>query len=634
MNLRPLEAGRLVDWSPQRSTTTVTQVIDASPVDILVSTHASPTNGLMTKPVPTRSTASAPDIVLETTPPKPQTPSQSPSLKLLREKMFAVHATDLVPQGGVMVAGARAIDPEKADKEPASFRPTLHFALGEMVRPHGRSSWEEKKYAVVLPLKDLEPQLTNVAPHDSFILGNFRIPEGAIFLAPEGAELEGLPDDVSVRRYKGDLRKAVSATIEDNGGWPVQMSGVTSDDPARIGERDINNPTFFKSLLDERPDLSFGTHIGSEVGEAYRFGVVEQSLLQLTRQWDRFGFPLETGSVKLYRALIDHNLERLQVVDHPAAREAVEAKRQHISSYLKLTDVDIGLRQRGLSLASTSESTQKLACKLSVLGPLGAILLKSQLSVAEEGPPSVGGLVEALSALPPNEVKEFQAKNPDVFEGVDPGVFQARYGVSRWLHQREDKEGLEAWVLEGIGSAKHPVGLLEELKENLKQNSHRSETALSILRRPVVQMNLAQEDGMTFSPGGPQSVMDAIKAHPKARRGLEAWSPQVAPDQEKALELLEKMELVRSLSACSQPDFESAVSKAHQQDWNQRDLERHLEEIGKPMNTVRFPDQMRGGDTLGAYELLRRDGSVHLDLSPDLWNSTDSLLQLYNRSEV
>src|SRR5665213_3380367 len=55
-----------------------------------------------------------------------------PSLPLqeIESKLFAVHATDFFPMDGVI----RVIDP-KIRGGGSYFRPTTHFALGELVRP-------------------------------------------------------------------------------------------------------------------------------------------------------------------------------------------------------------------------------------------------------------------------------------------------------------------------------------------------------------------------------------------------------------------------------------------------------------------------------------------------------------------
>ena len=551
-----------------------------------------------------------------------ETPPESPTLGELREKLFAVHATEFIPPGGEMKAGAVHLDPRKRSEEPASFRPTIHFALGEMVREHGHASWERKPYGIVLPLRDLEPQLANVSPHDSFVVGNFKLPPGAVFLAPEGAKVEGLPKYVQVKHYKGKLRDAVDKCIEDQGGWKVNMRGVSADDPAKIGDRDINTPDFFREMLKENPKLSFGSHIGSETGEAYRYGNIEQSLLQLDRGLSLSGLNLNNGEARLYTALIDHHLKRLQVVDHPSARKAVEAKKQHIAKYLALADRDLKFRKMGFSLAGATKSAQKLAGKLSFLGPIAPLLMGSVLGRAEEGKPSMGALTEALRSLPPKELAEFESKNPEVFKGVDMGAFRSRYAVARWMHQRKDEEGLEHIFLQNVQGAKEPLNLMQDLQEGLKEDSYRKEVALSIMRRPAVQMNLVAEEGMKLSLGSPRTLREAIKAHPVASRGLERWEPTAPPGYEASAELLKKVGGFLTISPPSKLSFSQCKRTGESQEWANERFHDSLKQMERPMNSVRNPDDIQPGEELSLLELVRRDGVKGVKIPPEAWQTS------------
>jgi hypothetical protein len=558
------------------------------------------------------------------TPPQPssETPSASPSLSELREKLYAVHATDFLPLSGEMVAGAKHVDPDKQDKEPPSFRPTIHFALGQMVAEHGRHSWDSKKFGVLLPLKDLEPQLANVSPHDTFIVGNLKLPPGAVVFVPEGTDTEGMPEHIQVQPYKGSLRKAIDERIQDSGGWSVKMDGVSNDDPAKVGDRDINSPEFFSELLKAKPGLSFGSHIGSEVGEAFRFGAIEQALVQFSRGFDPFGIALSNFDAKFYRAFIAHNAERLPQVTHPAAQRSLDEKKKNLESHLKVVDVDLKFRKKGFSLSRTSDQTRARAASLSFLGPLALPLLKSQLNVANDAKPRIPVMVEALSCLPPDELREFEKKNPELFQDVDKGALHARYAVSRWLHQRSDREGLESLLLDGMQKAKEPLELLGELSSVLKEDSYRKETALSILRRPAVQMNLQQEEGMQFSWGGPQTVTDVIKAHPQAREGLTAWDPAAEPNAAPEVELLSRLGRQYGVPAHQgKPSFEACRRKAQSKEFAQKRFQQDLADLNRPMNSLVPEDDRQPGLTLGLLELVDRDGINGQYLPKEAWQS-------------
>lgn len=555
-------------------------------------------------------------------------PGWKPSVEELREKMFAVHATDTIPSNGFLKAGAQHRDPDQRSKEPASFRPTIHFALGELVRPHGRASWEDKPFAVVLPLKSLEPQMTNLAPHDTFIVGDFRLPPGAIFLAPEGTQVDGLPEHVEVRTYQGVLRDAVDRTIADQEGWSVRMQGVSTDDPARMGNEDINSPDFFASLLKSNPGLSFGSHISSEVGEAYRFGQIEQSLVQLNRQYEH-SWALSTPETHFYRALIEHSVTRLKVPDHPAAKRAVEEKVNNLREHLKVVDADLAARGQGLTLVGACSEVRSKAIELASLGsPLGPVLA-SQLKQANDSPVSLGMLTEALHPLPPDELKHFIETNPSVFKQVDMGAFQARYAVKRWLEKRDDKEGLESLLYQGFEVAQQPTEVMRELEEYLEPSSYRSDLALSILRRPAVKQKLVQEEKMSFSPEGPRTILEAIQSHPEAAPGLGAWNPSVPAGEEEALSLLRELKEIWTVEASQSDSFRACRSATRSQRDAQRSLERSLSEVRQPLRSAREARDILAGDTLSLYERLQRRGSPPLGLTNEIWTSRASLLDHY-----
>lgn len=83
----------------------------------------------------------------------------------LGKLLFAVHATDHFPKDGILHAGY-GVHEEIPEWVP-NVRCTLHFSLGELVRPVGTGeeqwmTWENKLFAIVVPLENLFPQLINL----------------------------------------------------------------------------------------------------------------------------------------------------------------------------------------------------------------------------------------------------------------------------------------------------------------------------------------------------------------------------------------------------------------------------------------------------------------------------------------
>lgn len=103
---------------------------------------------------------------------------QDNRLEELCEKLFAVHATNKLPAEGILYAGfgGARFTHEVGNHLYPNVRWTVHFALGELVRPVGDDwmNWENSPYAVVTPLKSLMPQLININCYDTFVLGNFK----------------------------------------------------------------------------------------------------------------------------------------------------------------------------------------------------------------------------------------------------------------------------------------------------------------------------------------------------------------------------------------------------------------------------------------------------------------------------
>lgn len=197
----------------------------------------------------------------------------------MRDKLYAVHATDELPVG-VLKAGYG-----KDEGELAGVRTTVHFAIGELVRPVGKwMSWEKKKYAVVAPLRALLPQLVNLNCYDSFIVGDLEITDEMIVVAPVGT----VGNKVWV--YDAEtvtLREAVDQAIASLGGWKVTMSGKNKHEqylPAYVDGKDINTFEFFSQLLEELPHLSLGLRWDPHHGEAWRLAWLEMELVSVHKE--------------------------------------------------------------------------------------------------------------------------------------------------------------------------------------------------------------------------------------------------------------------------------------------------------------------------------------------------------------
>lgn len=602
-------------------------------------------------------------------------PENPPPLDVLRSKMFAVHATPILPQDGILKAGTRDITYDKRwDDEPPSFRPTIHFALGELVREHTGFSWDEQPYAVVTPLRALEPQLVNIFPHDTFVLGDYKLTEDATVLVPRGTDTSQLPPTVRVLKYNGGLglRGAVDQVIRDKGGWAVKMQpeGVATGSVAYIDDVEMNSADFFNSLFENSPHISFGTHINPERGDAFRFGVIEQTLNNLMKTYSDHWFRFSTVQTQLYKSLVNHNLSRLEATLQqasglaPEALQAFEAKKQKLAGWLNVVDVDLEIRHRlGRTLSGAPEWIQKEVqqhrYEPEKMREVVAKLADNLPDAVEEEEISPSVLAEMLDGMSPEELKEFMAENQTAFANTDLPRFYANYAVNRWIvikDKRAIEEGLDTMLADALPLKISPSEqrrhreseIFDDLKEYLTTDSNRLAVALNILNQPAVRDHLSEDYGFAFTEDGPKTLDDVLHAHPQTRLIFEQEELSLTEEQQTAYNILDSLGQVykpRYSKEEALESFRKANSTALNLRWSRDRLRQELETITQPMNTARNLDEMIAGDTLGLYELLRRDNKGAIDIWKKLgleqqfrhrfpndqafWNSDLSLLDIY-----
>ncbi len=575
-----------------------------------------------------------PEIKTEQEGPKFEySPENPPPLEVLESKVFAVHATSILPESGTLKAGVHNIS--ASDKwegdEPPSFRPTIHFALGELVQKHSWS-WEEHLYAVVSPLKNLESQLVNVFPHDTFVLGDLQLKEGMILLVPTGTDISKLPQGCEVKEYnpKTGLRKAVDSAITEKQGWHIQMKpeGVAIGSVAHIENVEMNDSKFFQSLFEKYPHISFGTHLDPERGDAFRFGVIEQTIKQVMKNYsDDHWFRFSTTEVSFHRSLIFHNLERLQQTIenstvNPQALNAFEEKKSKLLEWLNIIDCDLETRQRlGKTFTGASESIQKIVrTKRNDPAKLREFVDDRYLELPDaiqESKLSPTVLTEMLSGMSTQELVQFKTENEAVFSHISLPEFYSHYAVDRWIvvkNEQAQREGLDQLLASSLEQLptqpKERDGIFENLKKFLNEESNRLEVALTILRNPVVKKHLAEKFGMQFTENGPANLTEVIRAHPETRILFESQELSLPDEQKEAYQLLDAMGQIhrpRIDPREAMKNFRKANSLGFDIKWSKNRIQQELGTISKPMNTARNLDDMIAGTTMTLYEVLRRD---------------------------
>jgi|GEM_PF-2925818 len=212
------------------------------------------------------------------------------SKEVLQEKLFAVHATEILPADGILRSGFGDLRHKLKDDQEhlhdliQKTRQTIHFSLGELVRPVGNwENWEGAKYAIIVPVKDLMGQLINLNCADCFVLGDFELEKRTILVAPKGTKVNG--NLYELFEYEGrSLREMVDFVIAKKGGWKVRMTTGIDEDvlkKAICKGKNINTKAFFKPLLDGIPYLSVGLRFDPLDGDNYRLSEIEASIISV-----------------------------------------------------------------------------------------------------------------------------------------------------------------------------------------------------------------------------------------------------------------------------------------------------------------------------------------------------------------
>jgi hypothetical protein len=209
---------------------------------------------------------------------------------LLLDKIYAVHATRTLPDSEYLRAGFAPNNNTPIQKILPQVRKTLHFSLGELVRPvEGFMNWEDCPYALVTPLRGLLPQLLNVNCYDTFILGDLKLgPDTYLILPIEvAAETESQATIITYDPQCKTLREAVDEFIFLKGGWHIEMNSDDIEDELHEAFMDgynINSSVFFEPLKEGRPWLAVGLRFDPLDGEHYRLSHVELNILSVIMQ--------------------------------------------------------------------------------------------------------------------------------------------------------------------------------------------------------------------------------------------------------------------------------------------------------------------------------------------------------------
>lgn len=132
------------------------------------------------------------------------------------DDIILVHKTDYISEGGKletaksggrMLESTREIGGMTYKLEYKSGRDTLHLSANAEVAKHKMGDWNNKKYAILIPGKDMPTeQLVGGKPADLIFRGNISIPQNSYILCPEN-EIEQMKKqgtNAKIMGYRGE----------------------------------------------------------------------------------------------------------------------------------------------------------------------------------------------------------------------------------------------------------------------------------------------------------------------------------------------------------------------------------------------------------------------------------------------
>lgn len=401
-----------------------------------------------------------------------------PSSGELKERLWAVHVSDYLWPDGVMRPFLKTLGSIERDID-LSF--TIHFSLGEMVRPHDKIfNWKYRDIAILTPLGELTEKLAGIYPYDSFIHGEWKISPKSILIIKKEIKVPKIYSELGIKIINYDpalisLRKIIKNQIIEQEGIFLKMSRnlTRPGSPAYLygnTKININHPEFFETLLEENKQLSFGSDtlsLNNRLG--YCFGFIRQlssGILEFASQGK------ESQLKKLYSSL--------QFVYEKIKNSLTDQEQEQITRFLHQT---LFVHQYRYCENLESENLEY-------------------------------PITDLLCNLNFTEFQEFKSRYPVLFNDYNEHIVEAAWSIKRWLMLGQEQgkdENLENIYRENLNhffSKKTTLlnsDIIDTLAEYLEGQSERAELALYILNLPetrtynycvAVQFKIEQENGL------------------------------------------------------------------------------------------------------------------------------------------
>ncbi len=167
-------------------------------------------------------------------------------------KLIAVHMTDYFPEKGVILTKNVADPGIVVHGRRVRFpRETIHFTLNGPVGGHSMGDWNDKKYAILIPLPFIINRIYNLAPEDSWVIGNLTL--------PRGTEILGKQKDFAGKRTK--LKKIIVPNNTSTYGYVSERVAQKGYHPSQINMWNWSFAAWGEAMQAINEEIGDGTDI-------------------------------------------------------------------------------------------------------------------------------------------------------------------------------------------------------------------------------------------------------------------------------------------------------------------------------------------------------------------------------------
>ena len=147
------------------------------------------------------------------------------------DQFVMVHMTKYFPDGGIIKTTGQA-------REEYFPRESIHFSLNGMVAGgfEGAGDWDNNPYAIIVPMEKAKDRVVDLYSVDTWVVGEFGIPEGSEIIILEGtlseeeiAKLNAGNVRVRIEKNAKNIKEAVTRRIEEKNYTPAQSGSWAWD---------------------------------------------------------------------------------------------------------------------------------------------------------------------------------------------------------------------------------------------------------------------------------------------------------------------------------------------------------------------------------------------------------------------